>query len=41
MKATEMLHILKTQNKRLFINGIVYDSFDCRDRFVEYCWIVK
>lgn len=21
--------------------GIVYDSYDCRDRFVEYCWIVK
>ena len=21
--------------------GIVYDSFDCRERLVEYCWIVK
>lgn len=21
--------------------GIVYDSFDCRDRLAEYCWIVK
>lgn len=21
--------------------GIVYDSFDCRERVAEYCWIVK
>lgn len=21
--------------------GIVYDSFDCREREAEYCWIVK
>jgi hypothetical protein len=21
--------------------GVVYDSFDCRGRIVEYCWIVK
>ena len=21
--------------------GIVYDSFDCRNRIAEYCWIVK
>jgi len=21
--------------------GIIYDSFDCRDRIAEYCWIVK
>lgn len=21
--------------------GVVYDSFDCRDRVAEYCWIVK
>lgn len=21
--------------------GIIYDSFDCRDRVAEYCWIVK
>lgn len=21
--------------------GIVYDSFDCRDRISEFCWIVK
>ncbi len=21
--------------------GVVYDSFDCRDRIAEYCWIVK
>ena len=21
--------------------GVVYDSFDCRNRVAEYCWIVK
>ena len=21
--------------------GVVYDTFDCRDRIAEYCWIVK
>ena len=21
--------------------GVIYDSFDCRDRLAEYCWIVK
>ena len=21
--------------------GVVYDSFDCRDRVAEYCWVVK
>lgn len=21
--------------------GVVYDSFDCRDRPAEYCWVVK
>ena len=21
--------------------GVVYDSFDCRNRIVEYCWIVR
>ena len=21
--------------------GIIYDSFDCRERTAEYCWIVK
>ena len=21
--------------------GVIYDSFDCRDRIVEYCWKVK
>lgn len=21
--------------------GVIYDSFDCRDRKAEYCWIVK
>lgn len=21
--------------------GVIYDSFDCRDRIAEYCWIVK
>ena len=21
--------------------GVIYDSFDCRNRRVEYCWIVK
>lgn len=21
--------------------GVIYDSFDCRDRQAEYCWIVK
>lgn len=21
--------------------GMIYDSFDCRDRIVEHCWIVK
>ena len=21
--------------------GIVYDSFDCRERIAEYCWVVK
>lgn len=21
--------------------GIIYDSFDCRDKEAEYCWIVK
>ena len=21
--------------------GVVYDSFDCRDRISEFCWIVK
>ena len=21
--------------------GIIYDSFDCRERQAEYCWIVK
>jgi len=21
--------------------GVIYDSFDCRDRVAEYCWIVK
>ena len=21
--------------------GIIYDSFDCRDRPTEYCWLVK
>ena len=22
-------------------NGVVYDKFDCRDRVVEYVWLVK
>ena len=22
-------------------NGVIYDTFDCRDRQVEYAWIVK
>lgn len=21
--------------------GVAYDSFDCRNRIAEYCWIVK
>lgn len=21
--------------------GVIYDSFDCRDRIAEYCWVVK
>ena len=21
--------------------GVIYDSFDCRERQAEYCWIVK
>lgn len=21
--------------------GVLYDSFDCRERLAEYCWIVK
>ena len=21
--------------------GVVYDSYDCRDKIAEYCWIVK
>ena len=21
--------------------GIIYDSFDCRDRKAEFCWIIK
>lgn len=21
--------------------GVIYDSFDCRDKIAEYCWIVK
>ena len=21
--------------------GVIYDSFDCRERIAEYCWIVK
>jgi hypothetical protein len=21
--------------------GVIYDSFDCRNRIAEYCWIVK
>lgn len=21
--------------------GVIYDSFDCRDRVAEYCWVVK
>ena len=21
--------------------GVIYDSFDCRDRTTEYCWIVR
>lgn len=21
--------------------GIVYDSFDCRERIAEFCWIIK
>jgi len=21
--------------------GVIYDSFDCRERLAEYCWIVK
>lgn len=21
--------------------GVIYDSFDCRERTAEYCWIVK
>lgn len=31
----------KNGHKRCSKYGIVYDSYDCRDRFVEYCWIVK
>ena len=23
------------------VYGVVLDSFDCRDRLVEYCWVVK
>ena len=21
--------------------GVIYDSFDCRERKAEYCWIIK
>ena len=21
--------------------GVIYDSFDCRDKIAEYCWIIK
>jgi len=21
--------------------GVIYDSFDCRNRIAEYCWVVK
>lgn len=23
------------------VYGVIFDSFDCRDRVAEYCWIVK
>lgn len=22
-------------------NGVIYDTFDCRDRIAEYVWLVK
>lgn len=35
--------ILITMNGHITCSkyGVVYDSFDCRDRIAEYCWIVK
>lgn len=35
--------ILITMNGHITCSryGIIYDSFDCRDRIAEYCWIVK
>lgn len=21
--------------------GVIYDSFDCRDRIAEYCWVIR
>ena len=35
--------LLITRNGHIVCSkyGVVYDSFDCRDRLVEYCWIVK
>lgn len=35
--------ILITMNGHITCSkyGIVYDSFDCRERISEYCWIIK
>lgn len=35
--------VLITMNGHIVCSkyGIIYDSFDCRNRNAEYCWIVK
>ena len=35
--------ILITMNGHIVCSkyGVIYDSFDCRKRQAEYCWIVK
>lgn len=35
--------LLITMNNHITtsVYGVILDSFDCRDRLAEYCWIVK
>lgn len=35
--------VLITMNGHIVCSkyGVIYDSFDCRDRQAEYCWIIK
>ena len=41
VKTTRTKYRKSKSHKRCSKCGIVYDSFDCRERQAEYCWITK